>query len=386
MEGLSLGANSRFRVLVPGIASSKCGEIRPSRDLDPRILGRSHNLAPLCCTRGQEVTNDESSRGAYASNYLADSVEAMEWESGTSLEDIAAKQGIRIRRRPPINSGSEESAPRNILEKIIWTKDVEVSQLKEEKPLSLLNEALEDAPPARDFVGALKASYQRTNMPALIAEVKKASPSRGVLRQDFDPVQIAKAYERNGAACLSILTDEKYFQGSFENLQLVREAGVKCPLLCKEFIIDPWQIYYARLKGADAVLLIAGVLTDLDIKLMIMVCKKLGMVALVEVHDEVEMDRVLRIDGVQLIGINNRNLETFEVDISNTKKLLEGDRGKTIHAKGIIVVGESGLFTPENISYVQDAGVRAVLVGESLIKQTDPGKAITGLFGKDISL
>ncbi|KAH7684143.1 Indole-3-glycerol-phosphate synthase protein [Dioscorea alata] len=386
MEGLSLGANPRVRVLVPGITSSKCGEIRPSRDLDPRILGQSHNPAPLCCTRGQEVTNDKSSRGAYASNYLADSVEAMEWENGTLLEDIAAKQGIRIRRRPPIDSGLEESAPRNILEKIIWTKDVEVSQLKEEKPLSLLNEALEDVPPARDFVGALKASYQRTDMPALIAEVKKASPSRGVLRQDFDPVQIAKAYERNGAACLSILTDEKYFQGSFENLQLVREAGVKCPLLCKEFIIDPWQIYYARLKGADAVLLIAGVLTDLDIKLMIMVCKKLGMVALVEVHDEVEMDRVLRIDGVQLIGINNRNLETFEVDISNTKKLLEGDRGKTIHAKGIIVVGESGLFTPENISYVQDAGVKAVLVGESLIKQSDPGKAIAGLFGKDIAL
>ncbi|KAM0936505.1 putative indole-3-glycerol-phosphate synthase [Dioscorea sansibarensis] len=386
MKGLSLGANSRVRVSVPRITSSKYGEIRPSRDLDPRFLAHSHSLAPLCCTRGQEATHDGSSGGAYASNYLADSVEAMEWESRMSLEDIAAKQGIRIRRRPPVNSGHEESAPRNILEKIIWTKDVEVSQLKDEKPLSLLNEALKDASPARDFVGALKASYQRTNMPALIAEVKKASPSRGVLRQDFDPVQIAKAYERNGASCLSILTDEKYFQGSFENLQVVREAGVKCPLLCKEFIIDPWQIYYARLKGADAVLLIAGVLTDLDIKHMIMVCKKLGMVALVEVHDEVEMDRVLCIDGVQLIGINNRSLETFEVDISNTKKLLDGDRGKFIHGKGIIVVGESGLFTPENISYVQGAGVKAVLVGESLIKQSDPGKAIAGLFGKDISL
>ncbi|KAJ0988215.1 hypothetical protein J5N97_006571 [Dioscorea zingiberensis] len=377
MEGLSLVADSRVRGPSPRFASSKCGNFRPLRGLDPRILAHSRKLAPLSCTRGQEESIDGFAGVAYASGYLADSVEVMEWESGKSLDDIAAKQGIRIRRSPPISQEHGESAPRNILEKIIWTKDLEVSQLKNRKPLALLNEALEDAPPVRDFIGALKASYLRTGMPALIAEVKKASPSRGVLRHDFDPVQIAKAYERNGAACLSILTDEKYFQGSFENLQAVHEAGVKCPLLCKEFIIDPWQIYYARLKGApwqiyyarlkgaDAVLLIAGVLTDLDIKCMTMVCGKLGLVALVEVHNEMEIDRVLNIDGVQLIGINNRNLETFE---------------------GITVVGESGLFTPEDISYVQDAGVKAVLVGESLIKQSDPGKAIAGLFGKDISL
>nr|ACF83450.1 unknown [Zea mays] len=202
--------------------------------------------------------------------------------------------------------------------------------MKERRPLYMLKGPLEAAPPARDFVGALKASYDRTGLPALIAEVKKASPSRGVIRENFDPVQIAQAYEKNGAACLSVLTDEKYFQGSFYNLEAIRNAGV-------------------------------------------------------QVHDEREMDRVLGIDGVQLIGINNRNLETFEVDITNTKKLLEGERGQVIAQKDVIVVGESALFTPDDISFVQNAGVKAVLVGESLIKQEDPGKAIAGLFGKDIS-
>lgn len=321
-----------------------------------------------------------------------------EWELGRMKDELAATQGIRIRRRPPTGPPlhyvgpfqfrlqNEGNTPRNILEEIIWNKDVEVSKLKERRPLVMLNQALKNAPPVRDFVGALKESYQRTGFPALIAEVKKASPSRGVLREDFDPVQIAQAYENGGAACLSVLTDEKYFQGSFENLEAIRTAGVKCPLLCKEFIIDAWQIYNARTKGADAVLLIAAVLPDVDIEYMTKICKLLGLATLVEVHNEREMDRVLGIDGIQLIGINNRNLETFDVDISNTKKLLEGERGKTIREKDIIVVGESGLFTPDDIAYVQEAGVRAVLVGESLVKQTDPMKGIGGLFGKDISV
>ncbi|KAK4402490.1 Indole-3-glycerol phosphate synthase, chloroplastic [Sesamum angolense] len=139
-------------------------------------------------------------------------------------------------------------------------------------------------------------------------------------------------------------------------------------------------------KGADAILLIAAVLPDLDIKYMIKICKLLGLAALVEVHDEREMDRVLEIDGIELVGINNRNLGTFKVDISNTKKLLEGERGQRILQKGITVVGESGLFTPVDIAYVQEAGVKAVLVGESIVKQKDPTSGITQLFGKDISL
>ncbi|CAN1781316.1 Indole-3-glycerol phosphate synthase, chloroplastic [Linum perenne] len=325
-------------------------------------------------------------------------LKAKDWEVGMFQDELAASQGIRIRRRPPTSpplhyvgpfefrvQNEGNPTPSNILEEIVWYKDTEVSQMKEKRPFSTLKKSLENAPPTRDFVGALREANLRTGFPGLIAEVKKASPSRGVLRENFDPVEVAQSYERGGAACLSVLTDAKFFQGSFENLEAIRKAGVKCPLLCKEFIVDVWQIYYARLKGADAVLLIAAVLPDLDIEYMIKICKMLGLAALVEVHDEREMDRVLGIEGIELVGINNRSLETFEVDISNTKNLLEGDRGKLIRKKGIIVVGESGLFTPEHIAYVQEAGVGAVLVGESLVKQGDPGQGISGLFGRDIS-
>nr|GMD36242.1 indole-3-glycerol phosphate synthase, chloroplastic-like [Ipomoea batatas] len=327
----------------------------------------------------------------------ADALKIKEWEVQRLQDEVAANQGIMIRRRPPTGPPlhyvgpfefrlqNEGNTPRNILEEIVWNKEKEVSEMKERRHLGTLRTALAEAPPARDFVGALKASYSRTGLPGLIAEVKKASPSRGILREDFDPVEIAKAYEKGGAACLSVLTDEKYFKGSFENLEAIRNAGVTCPLLCKEFIIDAWQLYYARTKGADAVLLIAAVLPDLDIKYMIKICKLLGMTALVEVHDEREMDRVLGIDGIELVGINNRDLGTFKVDISNTKKLLQGERGEKIREKGIIVVGESGLFTPADIAYVQEAGCRAVLVGESIVKQQDPTKGISELFGKDIS-
>ncbi|MED6110779.1 hypothetical protein PIB30_045947 [Stylosanthes scabra] len=329
---------------------------------------------------------------------VVEELKVKEWEVGMFQNEVAASQGIRIRRRPPTGPPlhyvgpfefrlqNEGNTPRNILEEIVWNKDVEVSQLKERKPLISLKKDLENAPPTRDFIGALRAANERTGLPGLIAEVKKASPSRGVLRENFDPVEVAQAYERGGAACLSVLTDKKYFQGSFENLELIRKAGVKCPLLCKEFIIDAWQLYYARTKGADAVLLIAAVLPDLDIKYMIKICKILGLAALVEVHDEKEFDRILGIEGIELIGINNRNLETFEVDIANTKKLLEGERGKIVRERNIIMVGESGLFTPNDIAYIQEAGVKAVLVGESIVKQNDPGKGITNLFGKDISI
>ncbi|KAK6148259.1 hypothetical protein DH2020_019171 [Rehmannia glutinosa] len=287
-----------------------------------------------------------------------EALKVKEWEVGMFIDEVAASQGIKIRRRPPTGPPlhyvgpfefrlqNEGNTPRNILEEIVWHKDVEVSKMKEKKPLPSLKKMLDNAPPARDFIGALKEANSRTGFPGLIAEVKKASPSRGVLREDFDPVQIAKAYEKGGAACLSVLTDEKYFQ---------------CPLLCKEFVLDAWQLFYARAKGADAILLIAAVLPDLDIKYMIKICKLLRLTALVEVHDEREMDRVLEIEGIELVGINNRDLGTFEVDLGNTKKLLEGERGEKIRQKGITVVGESGLFTPDDIAYVQDAGVQALL-------------------------
>ncbi|KAL5579825.1 hypothetical protein UlMin_012267 [Ulmus minor] len=266
-----------------------------------------------------------------------------EWEVGMFHNEVAASQGIRIRRMPPTRPPLQYVGPfefrlqnegntlRNILEEIIWHKDKEVAHLRERKSLGALKKALDNVPLARDFVRALKSANARIGLPGLIAEVKKASPSRGIIREDFDPVEIARAYEKGGAACLGVLVDEKYFQGSFDNIEAIRNVGVKCPLLCKEFIVEAWQIYYARTKGVDAILLIAAILPDLDIKYMTKICKLLGLATLVEVHDEREMDRVLGIEGIELIGINNRNL----------------------------VVGESGLFTPDDIAYVQEANVKA---------------------------
>ncbi|KAK7372558.1 hypothetical protein VNO80_05941 [Phaseolus coccineus] len=367
-------------------------------DLPTQLNFYKRNSFSTFSVRAQVESTDGSSTVSSSGESVTETLKIKEWEVGMLQNEVASSQGIRIRRRPPsgpplhyvgpfqFRLQNEGNTPRNILEEIVWNKDKEVSQLKERKPLVVLKKALENAPPARDFIGALRAANERTGLPGLIAEVKKASPSRGILRENFDPVEIAQSYEKGGAACLSVLTDEKYFKGSFENLEAIRKAGVKCPLLCKEFIVDAWQLYYARTKGADAVLLIAAVLPDLDIKYMIKICKLLGLTALVEVHDEREFDRVLAIEGIELIGINNRNLETFELDISITKKLLEGERGKIIRERDIIMVGESGLFNPEDIAYVQEAGVRAILVGESIVKQSDPGKGISNLFGKDISV
>ncbi|MEB3149624.1 MAG: indole-3-glycerol phosphate synthase TrpC, partial [Sphaerospermopsis sp.] len=221
---------------------------------------------------------------------------------------------------------------------------------------------------------------QGKTKPALIAEVKKASPSKGVLRADFDPVEIAKAYEEGGASCLSVLTDKKFFQGSFDNLSLVR-AAVDLPLLCKEFIIYPYQMYLARVNGADAVLLIAAILSDQDLQYFIKIANALKMAALIEVHSLEELDRVLALDGVSLVGINNRNLEDFSVDLQTTCELLKA-RGSQLQEKNILVVSESGLHTPEDLSIVETAGASAVLVGESLVKQPDPKLAINHLFGK----
>ncbi|KAG8064880.1 hypothetical protein GUJ93_ZPchr0004g40011 [Zizania palustris] len=292
--------------------------------MDGPACGRGH--APLRCARVETDSEDAIATSSQsAESESAGSADETDQGNGVPVADAAAADvagvdGIRIRRRPVTGPSvhyvgpfqfrleNEGNTPRNILEKIVWDKEAEVSQMKERRPLYMLKGPLDNSPPARDFIGSLKASYDRTGVPALIAEIKKASPSRGVLREDFEPVQIAQAYEKNGAACLSVLTDAKYFQGSFDYLEAIRNAGVKCPLLCKEFIVDAWQLYYARSKGADVVLLIAAVLPDLDIKYMLKICKILGMAALVEVHDEREMDRVLGIDGIQLIGINNRNL------------------------------------------------------------------------------
>ena len=293
---------------------------------------------------------------------------------------------MKIRRQAPSVSVKIESLqyqvkvpngePRNILEKIVWHKEQEVEKLRNSRPLLELRRqvgALTEKP--LDFVSALKNS---DNKPALIAEVKKASPSKGVIKENFDPVAIAQAYEEGGASCLSVLTDREFFQGGFENLQLVRKA-VKLPLLCKEFVIYPYQIYLARLNGADAVLLIAAILKDSDLSYFLKIIHSLGMNALVEVHSLEELDRVLKIDGVKLIGVNNRNLEDFTVDLANTENLLSA-REKELSEKDITVVSESGLYTKEDLQFVRSAGASAVLIGESIVKQDDIVSAVKNLY------
>ncbi|MBE9036533.1 indole-3-glycerol phosphate synthase TrpC [aff. Roholtiella sp. LEGE 12411] len=272
------------------------------------------------------------------------------------------------------------ASPRHILEEIVWHKKQEVAQMQQELPLASLQQQLTTAPTVRDFLAALQ---QSPNQPSLIAEVKKASPSRGIIREDFEPVAIAQAYERGGAACLSILTDQKFFQGSFDNLRLVRKQSspevsqVALPLLCKEFIIDPYQIYLARTAGADAVLLIAAILSNQELQNFLRLIHDLGMNALVEVHTLTELDRVLQLDGLRLVGINNRNLEDFTVNLATTQQLLA--QRQQLQSLGITVVSESGLYTPADLSIVAEAGARAVLVGESLIKQNDIEQAVRSL-------
>jgi indole-3-glycerol phosphate synthase len=219
---------------------------------------------------------------------------------------------------------------------------------------------------------------QAKTQPALIAEVKKASPSKGVICENFDPVTIARSYVTGGAACISVLTDAEFFQGSFEYLKQIR-AAVDVPLLCKDFLIYPYQIYLARLHGADAVLLIAAILSDKDLLYFLKIATALGMAALIEVHTLEELDRVLAIPGVSLVGINNRNLENFVVDLKTTEQLL-ALRKSQIQAQDILVVSESGLYTAADLHWVYQAGANAVLIGESLVKQPDPAAAITQLF------
>ena len=275
-----------------------------------------------------------------------------------------------------INKINMLTKPRHILEEIVLHKRQEVAQMRLESPLARVQEQLKDAPPVRDF---LKALRDNSHHPSLIAEVKKASPSKGVIREDFDPINIAKAYEKGGAACLSVLTDTKFFQGSFDNLRNVRKS-VELPLLCKEFIVDLYQIYLARTAGADAVLLIASILSNVQIKDFLRVIHSLKMTALVEVHTASELDRVLRLHDVKLVGINNRNLKNFTVNLAKTEELIR-ERKRQLQSYGITVVSESGIYTPDDLSFVDKAGARAVLVGESLVKQPDVENAVRQLLG-----
>ena len=279
-----------------------------------------------------------------------------------------------IRRRPPNPSVQvahleyaiphEDAEPRHILEKIVWEKDREVETARQRMPLDQLKSKVAQLPAPRDFLAALR---QAAVKPAVIAEVKKASPSKGVIREDFDPVAIAKAYAAGGASCLSVLTDKQFFQGGFEVLVDVR-AAVDVPLLCKDFILTPYQLYQARAAGADAALLIAAILTDQDLSYLSKVAATLGLTVLVEVHDSEELERVLNLGGFPLIGINNRDLTSFDTDLATTETLTAtfGDR---LAEQGALLVSESGLFTRSDLDRVQRAGAGAVLVGEALMRQ-----------------
>lgn len=265
----------------------------------------------------------------------------------------------------------------NILDKIVAEKRLEVARLPGRAVSSAdLKTALRTRGDARDFVAALRRP--RVGKVALIAEVKKASPSAGVICKDFDPLQIARQYQEAGADCLSVLTDEKFFQGSLEYLKQIR-AAVKLPLLRKDFIIDERQILEAVEWGADAILLITAILTDAQLKHFHALATDAGLAALVEVHDEAELERALTAEAT-LIGVNNRDLKTFKVDLGTTERLAVRLQKSPGRAEKILVA-ESGIHTNADVRRLAQCGARAILVGESLMKHSDIKAKVSELLG-----
>jgi indole-3-glycerol phosphate synthase len=256
-----------------------------------------------------------------------------------------------------------------ILDKIVATKRAEIERAKAMRPERELRAALADAPAVRHFFTPLAAGGPIK----LIAEVKKASPSAGVIRADFDPVAIAQIYEAHGATCISVLTDEPYFQGRLEHLAQIRSAAA-LPVLRKDFILDAYQLVEARVAGADAVLLIAECLDDCNLRKLFNEACELGMTPLVELYEPENLQRVFDA-GATLIGVNNRNLHTFEVDLSNTIRMRDRVPDECV------LVGESGINTRDDVLRLESAGVDAMLVGESLTREPDIGAAVDRLLG-----
>lgn len=257
----------------------------------------------------------------------------------------------------------------DILEKIVETKKKEVEAAIRARPLRDLMAAADAAPQPRDFLAALQSSPPIR----LIAEVKKASPSQGMIRPDFDPVAIATDYQAAGAACISVLTDSPHFHGSLDYLTAISQA-VEIPVLRKDFIIHPYQIFEARVAGADAILLIAECLNRQELRGLYQLTRDLGMAALIELYQPANLDNVLN-TGTELIGVNNRDLSTFQVDLQQTLKLRKQiPSDKTL-------VGESGIQTRADAELLQEHGVQAMLVGESLMRQSDIQAAVRALLG-----
>ncbi|MCE5326120.1 MAG: indole-3-glycerol phosphate synthase TrpC [Planctomycetaceae bacterium] len=269
--------------------------------------------------------------------------------------------------------------PQTILDRILQTKRKEVDALHAQGDLASLQAAAAAAPRSRNFFAAVsRAGRGPVN---LIAEVKKASPSAGVIREDFDPVAVARQYAAAGASALSVLTDEPYFQGRLEYLAAVR-AAVNIPILRKDFIIDPWQVYQSRAAGADAILLIVAALSPSMLMDLMILATELRMSTLVEVHDADEMMLARSMIGFPhksygLLGINNRNLATFEVDLNTTVRLAE------LAGEEAVLVSESGIKTHADVTRVAAAGVRAVLVGQALMESGDIARSVANLLGEE---
>jgi indole-3-glycerol phosphate synthase len=259
----------------------------------------------------------------------------------------------------------------DILDKIVAVKREEVAAAMVRKPLDVMRADAESRVLTRDFEGAMRAKLA-AGQAAVIAEIKKASPSKGVLRADFIPADIAQSYAEHGAACLSVLTDKQFFHGSVDFLKQAR-ASCDLPVLRKDFMVDPYQIYEARAMGADAILLIAACLDDAQMADMEAVAHRLDMAVLVEVHDRAELDRALKLK-TRLVGVNNRNLKTFEVSLQTTLDLLPhvpADR---------LLVTESGILSADDVKRMREAQVNAFLVGEAFMRADEPGEALAKLF------
>lgn len=259
----------------------------------------------------------------------------------------------------------------DILKKIIARKHEEIAERSQQVSLDEMIERAKAADACRGFVAAIKAKIN-SGQPAVIAEIKKASPSKGVIRKDFRPAEIAASYENGGAACLSVLTDRDFFQGSEEYLQQAR-AACALPVIRKDFIVDPYQVYEARVIGADCILLIVAVLSDIQLSELSNLAQELNMDVLVEVHDAEELARALPLN-LPLVGINNRNLRTFEVSLQTTLELLgeiPGDR---------IVVTESAIHSREDVALMRNHAVNAFLVGEAFMRADEPGAQLAKLF------
>jgi len=292
---------------------------------------------------------------------------------------------MEIRRRPPNPTvrvenleyavPHREAQAKNILEEIVWHKDIEIKNFKKIVSLEDLIKKIEKLPNPKNFYKNILESKIK---PGVIAEIKKASPSKGVIRKDFNPENIAICYERLSASCISVLTDKRFFQGSYEILETVRRS-TNLPLLCKDFIISAYQIYKARVSGADAILLIAAILSDDDLIYLKKIADNLKMSVLVEVHNSNELERILKLKSFNLIGINNRDLKTFKTDLKTTKELM--DTYADIFLKqNIVPISESGINCAEDLESLRSIGIMGVLIGETFMRETDIEQSFKKLF------